>query len=218
MGVHGLGGRALIVQWCVKGMSLPDDDVARRLIDDRRGIVCRWWNKITELPNEEIASKLTAQNLNLHVNHFESIDPATGLPFDEETPFISLSCGTVERDTAAKTNFVHTARHTALWFGTHFGQEPVAYLYFCWVLLAPRSAVGVERVAEEVRDLNTYRRYSPYQTEGEVAAKIHIPANQINRCEKWAWNREQKTIRRTWTHHNSEFVQPEALSNVREML
>jgi hypothetical protein len=208
----------MIVQWCVKGMSLPDDDVARGLIDHQAGITCRWWKRNNPLPRNQVASKLTPQNLNLHVNHFESIDPATGLKFCEETPFISLSCGTVERDTAAKTNFVHTARHTALWFGTQFGKEPIAYLYFCWVILAPRSAVAVEGVAEEVRDLNTYRRYSPYQTEGEVAAKILVPANQISHCEKWEWDRATKTIQRAWTHPNRGFVQPEALSNVREML
>ncbi|MFG3289667.1 hypothetical protein ACGF3G_12805 [Streptomyces sp. NPDC048179] len=199
-------------------MSLPDDDIARRIIDDRFGIACRWWQKQDPLPHNEIASRLTEHHLNLHVNHFESIDPATGLPFCEETPFISLSCGTVERDTAAKTNFVHTARHTALWFGTRFGQESVAYLYFCWVLLAPRSAVAVEGVAEEVRDLNTYRRYSPYHAEGEVAAKIRVPASQISHCERWEWDRGDRTIQQTWTHHNSEFVRPESLSNVRETL
>lgn len=206
------------MQWCVKGMALPGDGVAREVIDNRFGISCRWWQRIDPLPHGDIAAKLTAQNLDLHVNHFESTDPATGLPFCEETPFISLSCGTVERDTAAKTNFVHTARHTALWFGTRFGQEPVAYLYFCWVILAPRSAVAVQGVAEEIRDLNTYRRYSAYQVEGEVAAKILVPANQISRCERWEWNRESKTIRQAWTHSNPHFVRPEALSNVREML
>ncbi|MFG2963107.1 hypothetical protein ACGFZS_07430 [Streptomyces sp. NPDC048288] len=190
------------------------------MIDSGVGITCNWWREVDPLPSGEIASKLTAQNLNLHVNHFESVDPATGKPFCEETPFISLSCGTVERSTAARTNFVHTARHTALWFGTHFGQKPVAYLYYCWVILAPRSAVAVQGVAEEVRDLNTYRRYSPYQTEGEVAAKIVVPANQINRCEKWEWDRDsgQRTIRLAGTYRNRGFVPPEALSNVREML
>ncbi|MFF0161739.1 hypothetical protein ACFYRY_29980 [Streptomyces sp. NPDC005263] len=199
-------------------MSLPSDEVARRLIDSELGITCRWWQRNNPLPGNMVASKLTAQNLNLHVNHFESIDPATGLPFCEETPFISLSCGTVERDTVAKTNFVHTARHTALWFGTQFGKVPVAYLYVCWVVLAPRSAVAVQGVAEEIRDLNTYRRYSPYQTEGEVAAKILLPANQISQCERWEWDREAKTIRRAWVYRNSGFVAPEALSNVREMI
>ncbi|MCT9076931.1 hypothetical protein [Streptomyces fulvoviolaceus] len=197
---------------------LPADDDARWLIDSRTGLTCRWWQKRNPLPAQEIASKLTVQNLNLHVNHFESTDPATGLPFYEETPFISLSCGTVERDTVAMTNFVHTARHTALWFGTQFGKVPVAYLYVCWVVLAPRSAVAVEGVAEEVRDLNTYRRYSPYQTEGEVAAKIAVPANQISQCEKWEWERGTKTIRQSWIYRNPGFVEPEALSNVREML
>lgn len=208
----------MIVQWCVKGLSLPSDEHARGLIDGRSGLVCRWWLKHNPLPRNEVDLKLTQQNLNLHVNHFKSVDPATGLPFCEESPFISLSCGTVERDAVAKTNFVHTARHTALWFGTQFGAEREAYLYTCWVVLAPRSAVSVQGVAEEIRDLNTYRRYSPYQTEGEVTAKIIVPSNQIRGCEKWVWDRPSNRIEREWEYLNTGFTAPEALSNVRELI
>lgn len=53
------------------------------------------------------------------------------------SPFISLSAGTIERDAAAQTNHVRSARQTALWFGTEFGNETTAYLFTCWVLLAP---------------------------------------------------------------------------------
>ncbi|MET8678815.1 hypothetical protein ABZW18_14860 [Streptomyces sp. NPDC004647] len=197
---------------------MPSDNEARRLIDSQDGLVSRWWLKHNPLPLNQVPGKLTEQNLNLHVNHFETIDPTTGLPFCEESPFISLACGTVERDAMAKTNFVHTARHTALWFGTRFGAERVAYLYTCWVILAPRSAVEVQGVAEEIRDLNTYRRYSPYQTEGEVTAKVNVPANQIRSCEKWVWDRPAGDMQRQWEYLNTDFTEPEALSNVRELI
>src|SRR6267142_2148165 len=72
-------------------------------------------------------------------------------------------------DATAKTNYVHRARKVGFWFGSNFGASPTAYIYVCWVVLAPRSAVEVEAIAEEVRDLNTYRRYSDFQTEGEIA-------------------------------------------------
>ncbi|MFF8015925.1 hypothetical protein [Streptomyces sp. NPDC007929] len=180
----------MIVQWCIKGLALSGDDEARALIDRRSGISSRWLLRHGRVPLAEFATKLTEQNLDRHVNHFERTDPATGEPFCEQSPFISLSCGTVERDAVAKTNFVHTARHTALWFGTRFGARREAYLYTCWVVLAPRSAVPVHGVAEEIRDLNTYRRYSPFQTEGEVTAKVYVPATQVRDCTKWVWDRD----------------------------
>jgi hypothetical protein len=61
--------------------------------------------------------KLTDSAIDMHVNHFDANDPVSGLPISDETPFISLSAGTVERDSVAKTNNVHRARRTALWFG-----------------------------------------------------------------------------------------------------
>ncbi|MEU1001268.1 hypothetical protein [Streptomyces tibetensis] len=208
----------MIVQWCIKGLALSDDDQARGLIDGQGGISSAWLRKHGHVSLSEFGNKLTEQNLNLHVNHFEEKDPATGAPFRDESPFISLSCGTVERDAVAKTNFVHTARHTALWFGTQFGARREAYLYTCWVVLAPRSAVPVHGVAEEIRDLNTYRRYSPFQTEGEVTAKVYVPATQVRDCAKWVWDRRAKLFRREWEHLNPQFTEPEALSNVRELI
>ena len=157
-------------------------------------------------------------NLDLHVNHFTDKDLSTGLPFADRTPFISLSCGSVERDAAAATNYVHTALRTALWFGTNFGANGTAYLYTCWVLVGTRDAVEVEAVSEEIRDLNTYRHYSAYQTEGEVAAKVVVPDNHIQKCQKWNWDRAALTITPDWVHHNLRFTQPEKLSNIRELI
>jgi hypothetical protein len=154
----------------------------------------------------------------MHVNHFKTIDPATGQPFCEGTPFISIACGTISRDTAAATNHVRSALATALLHGTRFGAKDEAYLYRCWVIVGPRAAVEVEGVAEEVRDLNSYRQYSAYQTEGEVTAKIGISVNHIQQCEKWVWDRSAKDFRLDWVHPNSAFTRPERLSNVRELI
>ena len=209
----------MIVQWCMKGMHLEgNDDAARDLIDSRRGVSCNWWRDVGRITPIEIRGKLTDANINLHVNHFTLIDPATKRKFCELTPFISLTAGTVERDAVAKTNILHRARGTALWFGTDFGHFDHAYLYTCWVVVAPRAAVGIEGVAEEVRDLNTYRRYSQFQTEGEMIAKISIPDNQIRDCEKWRWDRGRKLYTKEWTHRNKRFTYPEQLSNVRELI
>jgi len=41
-------------------------------------------------------------------------------------------------------------------------------------------AVEISHMAEEVRELNIYRRYSAFQTEGEIVAKIEVSARQIH--------------------------------------
>lgn len=209
----------MIVQWCVKGMAFNGgDQEARSLIDAREGIQCNWWRDVHRITASGVRDKLTDANLNLHVNHFTAIDPATKRQFRELTPFISLTAGTVERDAAAKTNIIRRARATALWFGTSFGASDHAYLYTCWVVVAPRSAVVIEGVAEEVRDLNTYRRYSQFQTEGEMIAKVSVPDNQIRDCEKWNWDRAGMIFRKSWTYPNIRFTLPEQLTNIRELI
>jgi hypothetical protein len=208
----------MIIQWCIKGLALRNDKEARSIIDSRVGLVSNWWRAVRTLDQSERASRLTLDNLDFHVNHFSDTDTATGLPFSDRSPFISLSCGNVERDSIAKTNYVHTALRTALWFGTNFGASGTAYLYTCWVLIGARQAIEVEAVAEEIRDLNTYRRYSAYQTEGEVAAKIVVPDNHIQKCQKWTWDRTSKKIAAGWVQTNPRFTPPEALSNIRELI
>ena len=164
----------MIVQWCIKGLAMPSDSLARRIIEGRGGIRSNWWRTSGMIKQPDKSDKLTLANLDLHVNHYSNLDPATGRPFSELTPFISLTSGSVERDSMMKTNYVHTARRTALWFGTNFGTSDTAYLYTCWVLVAPRTAVEVQSVAEEIRDLNTYRHYSAYQTQtsGNICAQV----------------------------------------------
>jgi len=208
----------LIVQWCLKGMSLDGDAEARRIIDQRAGLISNWWRKVKKITPAEVRERLTDANLDLHVNHFSAIDPATDRPFSEHSPFISLSAGTIERDTEARTNHVHSALQTALWYGSEFGMKQTAYLYTCWLVVAPRPAVEIDGVAEEVRDLNAYRRYSAYQTEGEIVAKVHVPDNHIRDCQKWTVIPCRGIINREWVHENPRFTTPEMLSNVRGLI
>jgi hypothetical protein len=208
----------MIVQWCVKGMSLADDAAAAQILVSQNGLMCNWWRRVGAIKPREIRHKLTATNVDLHVNHFTDVDPATGLPFSADSPFISMSAGTVERDAVARTNHVHRARKIALYFGTEFGRQPKAYLYVCWLILAPRPSAEIETVAEEVRDLNSYRRYSTFQTEGEVLAKVHVPDNHIQCYEKWELEPAANCYRRTTVINNHRFTSPEQLSNVRELI
>ena len=77
------------------------------------------------------------------------------------------------------------------------------------------AVVPLASVAEPVRDLNIYRRWSPYQVEGEVTAKIHIAASQIE-CVEW-WNMQEESSEAMWCCANRDYVRPEAVSNIREL-
>ena len=210
----------MLVQWCLKGLQLPDDAAAEHILDSQSGLLCNWWRAVSRISPAETRAKLTFSAADMHVNHFEDIDPATHAPFSISSPFISLSAGTVERNAALQTNVVRRAIQTALWFGTEFGARNVAYIFRCWVVLAPRQAVEIEAMAEEVRDLNTYRRYSEYQPEGEILAKIAIPDNQIAGWEKWeiANRGHGGALSRTRFVSNPRFTPPEQLSNVKELI
>jgi hypothetical protein len=202
----------------MKGLFLPNDTQARAIIDSRGGIQCNWWRDVHVITPQQIRDKLTAANLDMHVNHFSENAPGTTRPFSEQTPFISMSSGTVERDAAARSNYVHSALRTALWFGTEFLTRDVAYVFTCWVVVGLRPAVEIEGVAEEIRELNVYRRYSAYQTEGEVTAKIFVPDNHITECRKWRVDRRHRSLCAEWVQKNPRFTEPETLSNIREVI
>lgn len=208
----------MIVQWCVKGLALANDNDAEKILTRRAGLICNWWRNVGEITPEHRRRKLTPAGLDLHVNHFTTLLPNSGEKVSEITPFISLSAGVVERDAAARSNLVHRARRTALWFGTDFGRRDFAYLFTCWVILAPRPAVEIEGVAEEVRDLNAYRRYSEFQTEGEIVAKVIIPDNQIKDCEKWELDHTAGFFSCVQSWSNPRFTRPEQLTNIRELI
>jgi hypothetical protein len=207
----------VIVQWCIKGVNGIDDAEARAVIDASMGLQCRWWRNVHGISPPQIAAKLTPANLDLHVNQYDSPDPATGAPFCEGTPFISLAAGSMERSTFLQTNIAHPAHMVALDFATSGGTVP-GYLYVCYVIVAIRPAVPVKGVAEEVRELNTYRRYSAFQTEGEITAKIEVPANQIQRCEAYGISAPGivNPVPR-WGQHNPMFEDPISISNIREL-
>jgi hypothetical protein len=155
------GGNIMIVQWCIKGMHFAGGEAdALTILNSSNGLLSAWVRNKKRIRYAAIPPKLTRDNLNRHVNHFDAIDPATGVPYRINSPFVSLSAGTIERDTAAQTNLVHRARWRALQFGLDFGRQTEAFLFTCWVVLAPRPAPDIEGVAEEIRDLDAYRSRS----------------------------------------------------------
>jgi hypothetical protein len=213
----------MIVQWCVKGVrgrfpNEPSDiglteNEAVDLVQNGHGIQCNWWRRVRWISPLQIRQKLTATNLDLHVNNYSAVR--------DDTPFISVTAGCVERSTYMRTNVIHMAEDTALAFATENGARP-GFLFFCWLIVGLKPAVSVEAVAEEIRELNTYQSWSAYQTEGEISAKIHIPSNQIERIEWWApRNGSLERVRNTpdWdpAYFNPDFDPPSDVSNIREL-
>lgn len=214
----------MIIQRVVKGVSRITEDEARLML--RAGILCNWWHKVAILPRPEVPVRLTERNLDWHQNHYNDPDPFEGGErFGRHTPFISTTAGTVERDTFALTNILNPAWLQALYFATDFLTVD-GYIFYCYVYIIGKQAVSIEAFAEELRELNIYPGFSPYQPEGEITAKIIIPPAQIERAEFWsASDALQATSKgmlpaadssRTLT--NPLFVSPENYNNVRDFL
>jgi hypothetical protein len=210
----------MFIQWCVKGVrsrlageepSAGIDDVeARAMIDAGHGIRCNWWRNAGTISLAQQRDKLTQANLDRHIHDYDQ--------FKCETPFISLTAGCVERNAALRWNRIHEAQDVALRFATDWGERD-GYLFYCWVAVGLKPAAAVEGVAEEVRELNTYLSYSDFQLEGEVTAKIYVPANQIQRCERWtADGRGKVSGAPLWLHQNRRFDTPTLVSNIRDLL
>lgn len=49
----------MIVQWCVKGLGLDNDDQAKDIIDGRHGIQCNWWRTVHKITAAEWQDRLT---------------------------------------------------------------------------------------------------------------------------------------------------------------
>lgn len=205
----------MYVQWFVKGIGSQDAagnpalswDAAQALLLQGVGILSNWWrNKPgSVISPAEVESVLTEHNLDRHVHDYDN--------YGSDTPFISVASGCVERDALLRRNSVHSAVDTALDFATDAGDYP-GCLFYGWVIAGLSPAVPLSGVAEPVRDLNVYHRWSPFQLEGEVTAKIHIPSNQIERVEWWDLSSDATAPLRTCVNPN--FVPPTAVLNMRE--
>jgi len=206
----------MYVQWFVKGIGGQgpvgppgvSQAEAFAMISEGEGIVCNWWrNKPdSKISPSEIQAVLNEHNLDRHVHDYDN--------FGHQSPFISLASGAVERDAALRRNFVYSAVDTALDFATDSWARPGA-LYYGWALVGLNPAVGLSVVAEEIRDLQVYHRWSPFQLEGEITAKIHIPANQISHVEWWDGNRRRTSP--VARHDNLDFLKPTPILNVRNL-
>lgn len=198
----------MYIQWCVKGIASGPGfgwPEAQHLITSETGILSNWWRARHGITPTEIAGVLNLANLYRHLNDYDVYGP--------ETPFISLAAGAVERDAALGINTTHSAIDRGLWFATDFGKTSGA-LFYCWVPVGLNQAIEVSSVAEAVRDLHVYRDYLPYQLEGEVTAKVHIPSNQIAKVEWW---NDFHDLDPAHTFVNPLFVEPTPLTTLRDL-
>jgi hypothetical protein len=140
------------------------------------GIMCNWWINRPDgvISPPEIQQKLSEQALYDHLVAYDSVA--------NETPFISTTAGTVEVEAARARNVFFPPVYTALRFATrNFTQD--GYLVHAYVYTLGKKSVELEEFAEEVRDVNTYTAFYAWHPEGEIVAKIIIPARRIKKIE-----------------------------------
>ena len=214
----------MMIQQVIKGIG----GISRAEAEDilyHTGIQSTWWREVGRLPIVEVPQRLTGRNLFWHQNRYEDPDlNENNQPFHLRTPFISTTAGTVERDTFYRTNVLNPAWLEALRFGTDFGKRD-AYLFYCYLFILGRKAVGHASFSEELRELNVYTGYSPFQPEGEITAKIYIPPAQIERAEFWTLDQIKKDRANNKVPQpvevlppNQRFIPPDDYNNVRGVL
>jgi len=212
----------VFVQMCVKGMhGITLEDACA--IMGSRGLTCAWWRHAGRISSAEIDERLTAEELDLHVNSYEDKHPTRGGRVKDESPFISLTAGQVERDKYEADNLTHPAHLVAMRFATNFGNlRGECFLFYCWVIVGMRPSVPVRHLAEEVRELNTYARFSPFQLEGEIVAKVEVPPRQIEKFEHYECQDGRDglpELRRLGTVYNKKgYISPHDVTNYRPML
>lgn len=212
----------MIIQQVIKGLSDLSDPEVDHIFQS--GIVCNWWRTRGHLPQNEVPDRLTDRNLEWHQNSFTKADPLQGnAPFCDNTPFISTTAGTVERDTVNRTNTLTHAWKTALYFATDRWTKD-GWLFYCHLFLIGKPAIAMEPFSEELRELNIYTGFSPFHPEGELTAKLVIPTAQIERADFWSLSDARAaaaagslpTPQRT--RSNQHFVKPEEYNNLRALL
>lgn len=188
------------------------------------GIHCNWWRRAGQINTGEIVQKLTDRNLDWHLNHYGDPDPLmNGAPFYENTPYISATAGTIERDDFLQRNFVFDPFMTALGFATH-NFSTTGHVFYAYVFTLGRQSVELSEFAEEVRELNIYKNFLPFHPEGEIAAKIEIRGPQVEKWEEYdgpaalAALQGINSPQPAFTQVNPIYAPPEQYCNIRGLI
>ncbi len=212
----------MILQKVLKGIGGIDRRDARIMLT-RQGILCGWWHRVKRISPAEIIDKLTEDNLYWHLERYGDVHPATGRPFREDTPYISTTAGSVERDAILGRNVLYPPFLTALLFATNWFTRS-GFIYYGYVYVLGKQCIPLQEFAEEVRELNVYTSWLRFHDEGEIVAKIEIPANRLQRVEEYEPRRALSDLRAgrqplpVWSEDNPDFCAAEDYSNVREVL
>jgi hypothetical protein len=209
----------MVFQYFLKGIARLDDDAAD-LILRRTGLICRWWQTVDPLPWEEIGDRLTPENLETHLDRYDSIDPSTGAPFADASPFISLSAGTILREAAARGIGGRNRRYSARWTALRYATDNFkthGHIFRGWVVVLPNPSLRLKEFAEDVRDVHSYHRYRAFHRQGEVTAKIEVPAVHLESVERWELNGSGGASL-TGNSENPSFEPPSRHANIRDVL
>ena len=197
----------MLVQWCLKGIpqTTAFDDAAAQLALTSVGLTSNWVRRNAGVNLDaglvSAHQALSDSALAAHVNAYASAGATS--------PYLSLTAGVVERDPRTRKAIPHPAWTTALDFATEGGHSD-GYVFECWVQLPGNPAPELPGFGEEVRDLNLQPRFAWWHHEGEIAAKLVVPARQIRCVMKYTST--QVLISVTL---NPDFVPPERISNIR---
>lgn len=188
------------------------------------GIHCNWWRRVHAIQPEQIVEKLTERNLDWHLNHYEDPDPLMNhAPFYENTPFISVTAGTVERAEFWRRNITFDPFITALRFATA-DFSATGHVFYAYVFTLGRQSIELREFAEEVRELNIYKNFLPFHAEGEISAKIEIRSPQIERWEEYDGPVALQALlganvpQPVFTQVNPIYAPPERFCNIRGLV
>jgi hypothetical protein len=203
----------------IAGLSRQEADAAFL-----HGIHCNWWRRVGTITPAQISEKLTAENLDWHLNHYSDPDPnMNNAPFYQNTPFISATAGSVERDEFAQRNIVFDPFITALRFATR-DFTTTGYVFHAYVFTLGRQSISLSQFAEEVRELNIYKTFMPFHPEGEIAAKIEIRGPQIKKWDEYDGPAALASLLAgslpgpSFTHTNLSYASPEEYCNIRGLV
>ena len=187
------------------------------------GIICNWWHAVGTISPADIVTKLSERNLDWHLNHYDEHDPLTNDVFGRNTPYISVTAGSVERDAFARRNIVFDPFLTALQFATR-DFTTRGHVFYAHVFTLGRQSIELEGFSEEVRELNIYKNFMPFHAEGEITAKIIIPAPQIEKWEEYDGPRAEAALRANILpqpidrNTNVRYAAPERYCNIRGLV